>query len=67
MCMPQIKIPGNVDNILKNVCVCIQYFLNFRMSEDQLKKQAMSAAVRKQNERKRKMEQINDDEKMSTV
>ena len=42
-------------------------FLNFRMSENQLKKQAMSAAVRKQNERKRKMEQINDDEKMSTV
>ena len=31
-------------------------FLNFRISENQLKKQAMSAAERKRNKRKRKME-----------
>ena len=23
------KIPGNVDNIMKNVCVCIQDFFKF--------------------------------------
>ena len=38
-------------------------FLNFRISENQLKKQAMSAAERKRNKRKRKMEQMDDDKK----
>ena len=27
--MPQMKIPGKVDNIVKNVCVCIQDFFKF--------------------------------------
>ena len=49
----QIKIPWNVDNIVKNVCVCIQGFFNFRMWENQLKKQAMSAAKSKQIQRKK--------------
>lgn len=38
-------------------------FLNFRMSENQLKKPAISVAERKQNQKKQKMELINDDKK----
>ena len=37
------------------------------MSENQLKKQAMPAAQRNQNQRKIKKGLINDDEKMSNV
>ena len=36
---------------------------NFTILENQLKKQAMSAAKRKRNLRKRKIELMNDDEK----
>ena len=49
--MHQIRIPGNVDNIVKNVLYQFKTFFNFRLSENQTKKQAMSAAARKQNQK----------------
>lgn len=58
--MPHIKIPGIYWKMFVYV---FKIFLNFRISENQLKKQAMSAAERKRNKRKRKMEQMNDDKK----
>ena len=50
--MPQSKIPGNVDNIVKNVLYQFKTFFNFRLSENQTKKQAVSAAARKPEELK---------------
>ena len=54
--MHQIRIPGNVDNIVKNILYQFKTFFNFRLSENQTKKQAMSAAARKRNQKNKKTE-----------
>ena len=48
--MPHIRIPGNADNIVNFFLHVLKTFRNFRMSENQPKKQAMSAAERKRNQ-----------------
>ena len=59
--MRQIRIPGNADNIVKNVLHQFKTFFNFRLSENEPKKRAISAAGRKRNQRILKLELMNTD------